>query len=71
MRTIVPGISLSDIICCAYTVLPMSRLTRRLDGKSAINIDIEINKRKIKVGVKRKMDGENGIEMGNVPDRNN
>lgn len=30
VRTIVLGISVSVMICCAYTVLPISRLTRRL-----------------------------------------
>ena len=33
VRTIVPGISESVMICCAYTVLPMSKLTRRLNRR--------------------------------------
>ena len=32
VRTIVLGISLSVMICCAYTVLPISKLTRRLSS---------------------------------------
>jgi hypothetical protein len=34
VRTMVFGISGSFMILCAYTVLPMSRFTRRLDGSA-------------------------------------
>lgn len=36
VRTIVLGISESVIICCAYTVLPISKLTRRLEAVSDV-----------------------------------